>query len=1116
MPNSRLTKIPLITALRLFCSASIAAIFTIDVYVRYWDDISEAKKAASNYAAILAEHASSTFRGVDTKLRAVEEIRSDLLDGTLNQTQATSRLRDLIIGSRTMVAVGWTDAEGNVVAHSYAGPPPRSNVSGMSHFIAQRYNPDGGLFIAPPFRSAATNTWLSAASRRLSAHDGSFAGIATTPIDQSYFTSLFRSIDLGPGGTILLLHRNGQILARQPTLESAMGKSFADSPVLTQHVPRSSAGSYEITSSVDGVARIAGYRVVPDFPVVVLVSYSRADVLARWHTHVYTFGPLAFILIAIILYGTHHLTRQSEDLRIAKEVLTEALDATPDGFVVYDNDDRLIVCNRSYKDIYAASSPAIVPGATFEDVIRYGISHGQYPEAGDTDEQHREWLAKRIESHRASSNTTTQRLRDGRWLQIRERCTPSGYTVGFRTDVTELVNLNMRFEAAIDNMSQGLCLFDANKRLVVSNRRFREIYGLTEAQVEPGTSLSQILQAHAQNGEKSDQTLDALVDQMPARPFEEWTLADGRVVVIRRKSLSDGGWVATHEDITQQRVIEKERDRNRLFLNQIIEHIPTQIIVKDAHTRQYVLLNRTAKSQLGSSSELIGKTCYDVFTKQTADTITADDDAALRGGQTFSSEHEFEQPKRGGTRFITATRVAIRDENGVPSFLISLIEDVTERKKSNDRIAFLAHHDQLTGLANRAYFAEKLGEIAKRSARHGTPFSVLLLDLDRFKYVNDTLGHSAGDQLLVQVAQRLRASLRDTDVVARLGGDEFAIIQEGEANQHEGAGGLALRIIDLIGKPFDLNGNQANIGTSIGIVFAPECGLDSESLLHKADLALYEAKSEGRNDYRIFKPAMAAASDAQRLLEADLRAAMQKDELELHYQPVVDAKTGLICGAEALVRWRHPSRGLVFPDQFIPLAESTGLMMPLGEWVLQKACQDAASWPPHIKVAINISAVQFNSANLFDVILCTLVQSGLAPERLELEITETMLLKNEQTSLLTIRHLKNLGITIVLDDFGIGYSSSSYLTRMPFDKIKIDRSFVQSFPERREQSAIVQSMVALARGLDMTITAEGVETQEQLEALRSAGVQLVQGYLFGRPVPLHFLSLDPHQARDVA
>jgi diguanylate cyclase (GGDEF)-like protein len=385
----------------------------------------------------------------------------------------------------------------------------------------------------------------------------------------------------------------------------------------------------------------------------------------------------------------------------------------------------------------------------------------------------------------------------------------------------------------------------------------------------------------------------------------------------------------------------------------------------------------------------------------------------------------------------------------------------------------------------------------------------LTLDLDKFKNVNDTLGHPAGDQLLVEVGQRLRSSLRDTDVLARLGGDEFAIIQENEKNQSEGAIALALRIIGLIEQPFDLNGHRIGVGTSIGIALAPEHGADAETLLKKADLALYAAKSGGRNDFRVFQSDLTEAADIQKSMESELREAISRNEFELHYQPVIDVRTHCICGVETFVRWHHPSRGLLTPDQFLPLAEATGLMLPLGEWILQQACMDAAAWPPHIRIAVNISAVQFNKGNLFDVILCALVDSGLSPERLELEIAETSLLeKNEAAHLLTMRQLKNLGVSIVLDNCGTGYSSATYLTSFPFDKIKIDKSVTQGFASRRDCAAVVDSVLALARGLDIVTAAKGVESSEQFEALKAAGVDLAQGYLFGQPVPHSELDLD--------
>jgi predicted signal transduction protein with EAL and GGDEF domain len=336
-----------------------------------------------------------------------------------------------------------------------------------------------------------------------------------------------------------------------------------------------------------------------------------------------------------------------------------------------------------------------------------------------------------------------------------------------------------------------------------------------------------------------------------------------------------------------------------------------------------------------------------------------------------------------------------------------------------------------------------------------------------------------------------------------------ANLQENEKNQSEGAIALALRIIGLIEQPFDLHGHRVSVGTSIGIAFAPEHGADAEALLHKADLALYAAKSGGRNDFRVFQPALIEAADIQKSMESELRDAISRNEFELHYQPVVDVKTRRICGAEAFVRWHHPSRGLLAPDQFLPLAESTGLMLPLGEWVLQQACVDAAAWPAHIRIAINISAVQFNKGNLFDVILCALVDSGLSPERLELEIADILLSeKNQAEHLLTIRQLKNLGVSIVLDNCGTGYSSASYLMSFPFDKIKIDKSFTRGFASRRDCAAVVASVLALARGLDIATTAKGVENSEQFESLQAAGVDFAQGYLFSRPVPHSELDLD--------
>jgi diguanylate cyclase (GGDEF)-like protein len=388
------------------------------------------------------------------------------------------------------------------------------------------------------------------------------------------------------------------------------------------------------------------------------------------------------------------------------------------------------------------------------------------------------------------------------------------------------------------------------------------------------------------------------------------------------------------------------------------------------------------------------------------------------------------------------------------------------------------------------------------------PFTVLLLDLDRFKQVNDTLGHSAGDALLREVAARLKAALRETDSLARLGGDEFAIIQAGEVDQRSAATTLAQRVIQIVAEPFSIDSHEFNIGTSIGIALAPEQGTDPDALLKMADMALYRAKFDGRNGYRFFDPEMGAAANERLALEGDLRRALRNNELRLLYQPIVDAKTLRICAAEALVRWRHPTRGVIYPDKFIPLAEETGQIAQIGEWVLNKACADAVSWPADVKVAVNLSPVQFRKTNLPEVVMTALSRSGLSPERLELEMTETALIEAASECLPAFQRFKSLGITIALDDFGTGYSSLSHLTMFPFDRIKIDKSFTQNLTKRADCAAIISATLTLADTLNIATTAEGVETNDQCRLLRLAGVTSLQGYLFKRPMPVAEIEFD--------
>ncbi len=446
-----------------------------------------------------------------------------------------------------------------------------------------------------------------------------------------------------------------------------------------------------------------------------------------------------------------------------------------------------------------------------------------------------------------------------------------------------------------------------------------------------------------------------------------------------------------------------------------------------------------------------------------------------------------------GDRLVNVAALVRRDELG------AIVESLEAFQDNVARVAFLAHHDALTGLPNRNLFAERLNSALMQLER-GQQFALICLDLDRFKPVNDTLGHPVGDAVLRGVADRLCGCIRQGDTAARLGGDEFAIILLG-VRDSPGASLVAERLIGLLNEPFDIDGHQVNIGCSLGIAMAPVDGAHATGLLKNADTALYRAKADGRNTYRFFEAAMDAHLQFQRALEIELRRALAEQEFELHYQPVIEVATMQVAGFEALARWRHPERGMISPGDFIPVAEETGLIVALGEWVLVQACHDAMTWPEAVKVAVNLSAMQFKDNHLLQVVLRALETSGLAPGRLELEITESILLHNSAATLEVLTALRARGVRIAMDDFGTGYSSLSYLRSFPFDKIKIDQSFVRDLSDKEESVAIVRAVTGLGGSLGVTTTAEGVETRKQFDRLVSEGCTEVQGYLFGRPQP---------------
>ncbi len=572
---------------------------------------------------------------------------------------------------------------------------------------------------------------------------------------------------------------------------------------------------------------------------------------------------------------------------------------------------------------------------------------------------------------------------------------------------SSLARSNMLLQTVLESMPHGVCMFESNGGIIVSNKHYGEMYGLTPGQIKPGAKLTDIVNAHIsagfcpQNAERyQEDCLAGAASPHPSYIVNE--LGNGDVYAISRQPISSGGLIEVHQDITDIRMTEAWADVTRQELIEMQFAIDQSVIVAvtDVHGRITYANDNFCKISGYSREELLGQNHRLLNSGHHPEAMFRDMYRQIAGCEVWRGEL-CNRAKDGSLYWVDTVITAQLGLNGKPIAYIAIRIDITSRKSAEARISYAARHDSLTGIANRSALLERMDEASACLRRGGDIFTIFLLDLDGFKYVNDTLGHSTGDRLLAELAHRLKRSLRETEFVARLGGDEFAIVQSGETDQREGAVALAARLLETVSEPFDLDGHHVTIGTSIGIALATDNGSDSGELLKRADLALYRAKAEGRNNFSFFDEELSKESTSRLQLISDMRAALSRSEFELHYQPVFDAKTSQPCGVEALVRWRHPVMGLMSPDRFIWLAEETGLMEPLGQWILERACLDAASWPDTIKVAVNLSVAQFRSGTLFDVILCALVESGLPPERLELEITETLLLQNKQATALS-------------------------------------------------------------------------------------------------------------------
>jgi diguanylate cyclase (GGDEF)-like protein/PAS domain S-box-containing protein len=1122
----------------------------VDLYRERQASIEAAHAAAIDRARNLADR----YQRVVVEARTLLEVISQAREVIASPPDVCRSFLLRVSGNRGWERGIWVyGADGHVVCSTNASVVG-ADLSSREHF--RRAMQERELVVSD-FFVGITGLPLNVVALPVIDRDGAAIGVVSIGLDLNWFNKLAAEAGRDDGALVLLLDGAGNLLARYPEKPEWIGRNWRGYPLL-ERMEAAPQGSADIYSSLVP-PQIIGWVPVPGTPARIAVGFDRTKVLARVDTEVATAGLVILLVTAIAALASFPLARgivqplklltagaeaardrlieslpvvhgyaevrslamsldklladrnareeemlearasaerAEQQAREAHTRLSAAIEMLPEAIAIFDADDRFALWNRRYAELY--STPAV--GMKFEELVREMMAHGQHPGAVGREE---EWLAERLAKHNLPECTHEQPLAGDRWLRVEERRMADGGTIGIWVDITDLKRREASFRLLFDSNPLPMCVYDCEtlRFLAVNDAAVRH-YGYSREQFLGMTILG--IRPLEQRGEL-ERTVRTGIQEGTDR-FWQHTKADGTriTVAIYKQALTHDDRAAALVamiDVSERVRAEDELRQTRAFLDTVVENIPAMLFVKDAKEHRYILFNKAGEELLGvPRAELIGRNDHDLFPQREADQFVARDREVLQAGTLQIAEEERIHTPHNGLRLLRSKKIAIPDEHGRPKYLLGISEDITERKRAEGRITHMAHHDSMTGLANRVLLRERLERALGRMLDQESRLAVLYVDLDCFKDVNDALGHPVGDALLRMAAERLRGCVRDGDTVARLGGDEFAIIQD-SIRDDEQVSDLAKRIAEVIGAPFQVEGHDVTVSASIGIAMAPRDGADPDTLLKFADMALYAAKTDGRRTFRFFEAEMNARLHARRALETDLRLAFARSEFELYYQPTIDIASGRIVAFEALLRWHHPERGMVAPSEFIALAESIGLIVPLGEWVLRQACAEAARWPDDVTIAVNLSPLQFKNANLVQTVTDALAAAGLPARRLELEITESVLLQENENNPATLHRLRDLGVRIALDDFGTGYSSLSYLRVFPFDRIKIDGSFVKELPHNVESVSIVRAMADLARGLHMATTAEGVETPEQLEALRADGVTAAQGYLFSRPVP---------------
>jgi diguanylate cyclase (GGDEF)-like protein/PAS domain S-box-containing protein len=809
-------------------------------------------------------------------------------------------------------------------------------------------------------------------------------------------------------------------------------------------------------------------------------------------------------LIAVGLWLLSTLRRVKRSRLRRNAFVSAALNHLKQGVAIADPRDRIVFCNDRYLEIYGLSRSDFPDEMTGRELLKLRLERGTLDVSVDD-----------FYTEACKPGGLITELPDGRSVLVKFFRLPNGGSVATHEDCSEqralsrqLASTKQFLESVLENIP--VCVAAKNiddGRYIFANRAFERFSRFSRESII-GRRADELFRPETV---ASIEAADRAALNAPEGQFRnEFIIERGsqrRVLEsIRVVARNDRGepefLIALFDDVTDRRSLSLELENTKKFLELVVDNIPVSLTVEHARDGRYLLANRSAETILNRRrEEVAGLTAAEIFNEREAKLIAARDESAIRNRRAITEEHPIST--KDGLRLFLTRRVTVLDDAGEPQYLIKTHEDVTDRRQTESRMAHMAYHDGLTDLPNRAAFLQALSQMIEACGDAEEEFAVLSIDLDGLNEINDVFGHAVGDKLLIQVAQRLQASARG-GVVARLSGDEFGLIIDGK--QPIAGMLLAEQLAETMAKEFLIDGKPVRTGVTTGISIFPHNGADGASLLANAGAALSRAKAKSRGTISIYEPEMDQHVRDRRVLHQDLSTAIKNGEISLFYQPQALSRqvvgNGEVTGFEALARWRHPVRGFVPPSDFIPLAEESGLIFEMGQWILREACREAASWPMPLQVAVNLSPAQFMHGDVVSLVHSILIETGLAPGRLELEITEGVLIEDFDRGLAMLRRLKGLGVRISMDDFGSGYSSLSYLQAFPFDKIKIDRAFVMNLGRNPQSAAIVRAVIGLGHGLEMSIVAEGVETQEQLSFLAEEGCDAVQGYFIGKPLPI--------------